>query len=88
MMNKGSLVKALNSAAWIALPLSLISLLFCTVMIGSGILEMLLPVLLAVIFAIISFALAHIPFAASRLWIKIVICAAVVAVTVICLRIF
>lgn len=87
-MNKGSLIKALKSAAWVALPGAFISLLFCMLMLGSGVFEMLLPVWLGIIFTLISLVLARIPFTANRLWLKIVISAAVVTVTVICLRFF
>ena len=87
-MNKSSLIKALKSAIWIALPGAIISLLFCMLILGSGVFQMLLPVWLCIIFTVISFALACIPVTANRLWMKIVISAAVMTVAVICLRFF
>ena len=87
-MNKSVLVKALKSAVWIALPGAIISLLFCMLILGSGVFQMLLPVWLGIIFTFISFALARIPVTANRLWMKITISAAIMTVTVICLRFF
>jgi len=87
-MNKSVLVKALKSAVWIALPGAIISLLFCMFIIGSGVFEMLLPVWLCIIFTVISFALARIPVTANHSWMKIIISAAVITVTAICLHFF
>lgn len=87
-MNRGFLVKALKSAAVVVLPGSLISLVLCTLMLGSDIFEMLMPVWLVIIFAVISFALSRVPFISRRLWARLVISAAAVAAAVILLRIF
>lgn len=87
-MNKSSLTKALKSAVWIALSGSIISLLFCMLILGTGVFEILLPVWLGIIFTVISFALARIPVTANRLWMKIVISAVVITVTATCLHFF
>jgi membrane protein CcdC involved in cytochrome C biogenesis len=81
-------MKALKSAAWIVFPGVLISLLLCMLILGSNIFEMLLPVWLGILFTVISFALTRIPFPTNKLWMKTAISAAVVIVTVICLRFF
>ena len=87
-MNKSSLIKALKSAVWIALPGAIISLLFCMLILGSGVFQMLLPVWLGIIFTVISFALERIPVTANHLWMKIVISATVITITAICLHFF
>lgn len=87
-MNKNALVKALKSAIWIVLSGTLLSLLFCTLMLGAGIFEMLLPVWLVIIFTAISFAFARISFTANRLWLKTAISAVLVTATVIFLILF
>lgn len=87
-MNRDFLVKALKSAAAVVLPGAFISLLVCTLMLGSDIFEMLMPVWLVIIFAVISFVLSRVPFISRRLWARLVISAAAVAAAVILLRIF
>lgn len=85
-MNKNALDKALKSAIGVVLPGTLFSLLFCTIFLGNGIFEKLLPVWLGIIFTAISFLFARISFIANRLWLKIVISAVFVIGMVIFLR--
>jgi hypothetical protein len=87
-MNKDALHKTLKSAVWVAFPGALISLLACTLLLGSGIFEMLMPVLLTVVFAVISIVIAYIPYTAKRLWLKIAISVVAVTATVIYLCFF
>ncbi len=87
-MNKDALYKAMRSAALIALPVALISLLVCTFLLGSGIFEKFLPLCLTLIFAALSFAAARIPYTAKRLWLRITIPAAAVTIAVISLCLF
>jgi hypothetical protein len=87
-MNKSAIVKALKAAVWIVLPGALLSLLFCTLLLGSGVFKMLLPVWLGIIYMAVSFAFARISFTANRLWLRIAISAVIITVTVICLKLF
>lgn len=85
-MNKLNLTESLHTAAWIALPCALFCLLISTLVLGSGIIEKLMPVFLTLMYAAISFALSRIPYTSKRLWLKAVIYAVVIAVTVIFLH--
>lgn len=87
-MNKNALIKALKSAIWIVFPGTLLSLMFSTLILGTGVFEMLLPVWLGIIFTAISFAFARISFIVNRLWLKIVISAVLITATVIFLSLF
>jgi len=81
-------VKALKSTAWIVFPCALISLFVCTMMMGSGLFEMLLPVWLVLIFTGISFVLTRIPFFASRPVVKITADAILAVAAALCLHFF
>ena len=85
-MNKETTLKALKSAAWIALPGALISLIVCTLMLGSGLFEMLLPVWLTILFTAVCIALEFIPFVRKRIWLKITVLVVLVAAAAICLH--
>ena len=86
-MNKKALVKALKSSIWIVLPGTFLSLQFCTLMLGKGVFEMMMPVWLVIIFTTINFVFARISFIANRLWLKIIISAMLITATVIFIRI-
>lgn len=88
MMKSDSLLKSLKSAVWFILPGALISLLLCTLILGAGIIEMLMPVLLVFIFTVISFILSRIAFFANHAYNKYAISAAIVVITVILLHVF
>lgn len=85
-MNNINFTKSLHSAAWVALPCALFCLLISTLVLGSDIIEKLMPVFLALIYAVISFLLTRIPYTAKRLWLKAVIYAVVILITVIFLH--
>lgn len=82
-MKRASLWKALGSAVWLVLPGALISLLLCTLILGSGIFEMLLPVWLVLIFTVLSFVRSRVAFLANHAYKTIIISAVIIAITVI-----
>ncbi|MBP1756926.1 MAG: hypothetical protein H6Q59_3324 [Firmicutes bacterium] len=85
-MNRKTILKSFKSAMWIVLPGILLVLLFCTLMLGKGILEILLPLWLFILFTATGFACARISFIANRLWLRIAISVVLITVAVIIVK--
>ena len=88
MTNKEGFKKAFRPALWLASLGTLISLLACTYVTGSGIFEKLVPILLAVIFTGINFVIARIPSIATRFWKRALINFAIIVIAAISLHLF
>lgn len=85
-MIRKTILKSFKSAMWIVLPGILLVLLFCTLMLGKGIVEILLPVWLLILFTATDFVGARIPFIANRLWLKVVISVVLITIAVIVVK--
>lgn len=85
-MNRKIILKSLKSAMWAVLPGILLVLLFCTLMLGKGIVEILLPLWLLIIYTVIGFACARISFIANRPWLKVVISVVLITAAVIIIK--
>ena len=80
MTNNESFKKAFRPALWLSSLGALIYLFACTFVTGSGIIETLVPIWLAVIFAGINFVIARIPAIATRFWARALINVAIIII--------
>lgn len=85
-MNRKTLLKTFKSAMWIELPGTFLILLFCTIMLGKGLVEMFVPVWLFILFTATSFACAQISFITKRLWLKVVISVVLITAAVLIVK--
>ena len=86
MTKNESFKKVFRPDLWLVSIGTLISLLACTFVTGSGIFETYAPIWLAVVFAVLNFVMARIPVIATRFWLKSSINVVIIIIAASCLH--